>query len=197
MKIISKSDSNETMLSVIEHRICQKLIGCIYLGNDEFPRSYLVAMTEIPNYKIGVLKGNEVQMINSEYVIFGELIGRISPSFLNDIKHFLSENYIDKVLCISSNDELRNRVRKACQFKAVWIDNKKRDDSSVILQDWFKRTTREGKPVLTIRDNCIEAKSFNYMPTRLAITYLLEYFDRKHGAKLFKPKANKTRSGYS
>ena len=88
-------------------------------------------------------------------------------------------------------------MRKTCQFKPVWVENKKRDDCSVILQDWINRSTREGKPVLTIRDNCVEAKSFNYMPTRLAITYLLEYFDRKHGAKIFKPKANKTRAGYS
>ena len=42
-----------------------------------------------------------VQMINSQYMIFGELIGRISPTFLHDIKHFLESNYIEKVLCIS------------------------------------------------------------------------------------------------
>ena len=197
MNIISKSENNETIIPITEYRICEKLIGCLYLGNDEFPRSYLVSMAEIPNYKVGIVKGNEVQMINSQYVIFGELIGRVSPSFLNDIRNFLDNNYIDKVLCISSNDELRNRVRKTCQFKPVWLENNKRDDCSVILQDWFNRVTREGKPVLNIRDNCIEAKSFNYMPTRLAITYLLEYFDRKHKSKIFKPKSNKSRSGYS
>ena len=197
MEFITKSKANETILPVTEYRVCQKVMGCLYLGNDEFPRSYLVTMAEIPNYKVGIVKGNEVQMINSQYMIFGELIGRISPTFLHDIKHFLESNYIEKVLCISSNEELRNRVRKTCQFKPVWVENKKRDDCSVILQDWFNRSTREGKPVLTIRDNCVEAKSFNYMPTRLAITYLLEYFDRKHGAKIFKPKANKSRAGYS
>ena len=57
-----------TALSIVRHFDVVKIAAFgrfqKRLDNDEFTSSYL-SMVEIPNYKVDIVKGNEVQMINS------------------------------------------------------------------------------------------------------------------------------------
>ncbi len=197
MEIITKDAGGNQFIAVTEYKPCRKLTACLYLGNDEFPRSYVVVASEIPHTRRAIINGQESESHDPEYVVFDEFSGRLSPYFIDELKRFLGRNYVEKVICISSNDDLRTKIRRECNIKPIYIENKKRDDCAVILQDWFKRLRDNGEPTLKIRENCIEARSFNYLPARLSVVYLLEYFERQRGKKVFLPKVQKLRAGYS
>ena len=174
---------------------CDMVTGSLFLGNDDNPQAYCVVSAKLP--KTYDADRNE-WMADPEYHIFDEIIGRLSEDFIKDIKDFLHENKVERLIFVCSDEALRNRIRKDLRIRVIFEDEKRRNNNSVILREWFARTKKNGEDAqLKIWGVCSEAIKSNYPPARDCIVRLLEYYDQRKKSKISVVKAFKLRDGYS
>tara|TARA_R110002051_G_scaffold263710_2_gene323539 strand:+ start:8858 stop:9376 length:519 start_codon:yes stop_codon:yes gene_type:complete len=169
--------------------------GSLFLGNDDNPQAYCVVSAKLPRtFDVDRNEWTE----DPEYHIFDEMIGRLSEDFIYDIREFLHENKVERLIFVCSDEELRNRVRKDLRIRVIFEDEKKRNNNSVILREWFARTKKDGDDSqLKIWGVCSEAIKSNYPPARDCIVRLLEYYDKRKKSKSSVVRTSKMRDGYS
>jgi hypothetical protein len=174
---------------------CDMVTGSLFLGNDDNPQAYCVVSAKLPR-TFDPDRGQWTE--DPEYHIFDEMIGRLSEDFIDDIKEFLRENKVERLIFVCSDEQLRNRIRKNLRIRVIFEDEKRRNNNSVILREWFARTKKDGyDPQLKIWGACMEAIKSNYPPARDCIVRLLEYYDKRLKSKQSVAKPYRTRSGYS
>ena len=174
---------------------CDMVTGSLFLGNDDNPQAYCVVSAKLPK----TFEEDTDQWVpDPEYHIFDEIIGRLSEEFIQDIKDFLHENKVERLIFVCSDDDLRNRIRKELRIRVIFEDEKRRNNNSVILREWFARTKKNNDDAqLKIWGICLEAIKANYPPARDCIVRLLEYYDKRKRANISVIKPAKIRAGYS
>jgi hypothetical protein len=114
------------------------------------------------------------------------------------VKDFLHENKVERLIFVCSDEELRNRIRKDLRIRVIFEDEKRRNNNSVILREWFARTKKYCEDSqLKIWGVCSEAIKSNYPPARDCIVRLLEYYDKRKKSNISVVRPNKMRDGYS
>ena len=118
---------------------CDMVTGSLFLGNDDNPQAYCVVSAKLTRtYDDDRNEWRE----DPEYHIFDEIIGRLSEDFIRDVKDFLHENKVERLIFVCSDEELRNRIRKDLRIRVIFEDEKRRNNNSVILREWFARTKK-------------------------------------------------------
>ena len=174
---------------------CDMVTGSLFLGNDDNPQAYCVVSAKLPKTYDA---DRREWMADPEYHIFDEIIGRLSEDFIRDVKDFLHENKVERLIFVCSDEELRNRIRKDLRIRVIFEDEKRRNNNSVILREWFARTKKNDEDAqLKIWGVCSEAIKSNYPPARDCIVRLLEYYDKRKKSKISVVRQNKMRHGYS
>jgi len=174
------------------HHPCDSLMAAMFLGSDDYPRAYCIAGGRV-NKK--VVDGQWVT--DSEYHLFDEVTGRLSPEFISELKKFLKGNKIERVILTCSDEDLKNRIRRELGCRFIFENEKRRNNSSVILREWFARNkpgTEES--LLKVWGDCREAIKANYPPTRECMVKLLDWYDKRMRVKSGTPPVLSQRSGY-
>ena len=171
---------------------CDSLMGSMFLGSDDYPRAYCIVGGRV-NRK--VVDGQLVA--DCEYHLFDEITGRLSPEFISELKLFLKANKIERVILTCSDEDLRNRMRKEIGCRFIFENEKKRNNSSVILREWFARNkSGSEESLLKVWGDCREAIKANYPPTRDCMVRLLDWYDKRMNKKVAIPPVLSQRSGY-
>ena len=97
---------------------CDMVTGSLFLGNDDNPQAYCVVSAKLP--KTYDADRNEWRE-DTEYHIFDEIIGRLSEDFIRDVKDFLHENKVERLIFVCSDEELRNRIRRDLRLSLIHI----------------------------------------------------------------------------
>jgi hypothetical protein len=164
-----------------KYHMCEQNMASLFLGNDDHNRGYCVAGAKV----------------NGEYHIFDEVIGRLSPDFINDLKDMLGRCKIDRVILACDDEDLRNRMRKELGIRFIYESERKRNNASVLMREWFCRNKPGTEDaLLRIWDDCVEAVKSNYPPTRDCIVRLLDFYDKRMRAKDSKRATIGGRAGY-
>ena len=175
---------------------CGGVTACLFLGNDDHTQAYCVVGAKLPNVFNGIVDGEEQWLSDIEYHIIEEITGRLSDKFIGKVADFLYKHKTERVIVVCDDVDLRNRERKKPGCKAIWGEEKRRNNYSVILREWFSRTKRNGyDPVLKIWNCCHEAVRSNYPPARECMVRILEWFDLRKRAKLT-PQPARANRGY-
>ena len=104
-------------------------MASLFLGNDDHTRAYCIVGARITQKLVdGQWKSD------SEYHLFEELSGRLSPEFIDELREFLKINKIERIILVCSDEDLRNRIRKDLGCRFIFENEKKRNNSSVILR---------------------------------------------------------------
>jgi hypothetical protein len=161
------------------------VMASMFLGNDDHTRAYCVV-----GAKMHIHGGDE-------YHIFDEAIGRLSPEFTNELRDLLKTNCVERVILGCNDEDLSNRMRKELGARMIFEDEKRKNNSSIILRDWFARN-KPGmeEPMLKVWSECYEAIRSNYPPVRDCLVRMLEYYDKRMRAKIRIPMKAGVRSGY-
>lgn len=171
---------------------CDSLMASMFLGSDDYPRAYCVAGGRI-NKKL--VEGQ--WMSDTEYHLFDEVTGRLCPEFIDELKEFLQKNKIERVILICSDDDLKNRIRKELGCRFIFENEKRRNNSSVILREWFTRNkSGSDDALLKVWGDCREAIKANYSPTRECMVKLLDWYDKRMNRRTTIPSTLSKRTGY-
>jgi hypothetical protein len=164
-----------------KRHLCDTTMACLFLGNDDHTRAYCVCTTRM----------------NDEYHIFDEAIGRLSPDFLSEITEMLHNNKVERLIFVCNDEDLRSRIRKELGVRVLFEDEKRRNNASVILREWFARDKPGTEDaLLKIWGECREALKSNYPPVRDCIVRLLDFYDKRSRKKAGKPLVMGGRAGY-
>jgi hypothetical protein len=175
-----------------DYHPCDSLMASLFLGSDDNPRAYCVAGARITQK---LVKGQWTS--DMEYHFFEELTGRLSPEFIIELKEFLRVNKIERVILTCSDDDLKNRIRKELGCRFIFEPEKRRNNSSVILREWFTRNKAGSEEaLLRIWGDCREAIKANYPPARDCMVKLLDYYDKRMRVKNSTPRVLSQRAGY-
>ena len=162
---------------------CDGITACLFLGNDDHTMAYCAIGAKLPNTYAGLTNGEESWLNDIEYHIIEEITGKLSDSFVNETAGFLNKHKVERVIVVCADIDLRNRVRKELGCKVIWGEEKRRNNYSIILREWFSRTKRNGDdPILKIWSCCHEAVRSNYPPARDCMVRILEWFDLRRKA---------------
>ena len=171
---------------------CDSLMASVFLGNDDHPRAYCIAGCRIKKKLVGGQWKSD-----TEYHLFDEVIGRLSPDLIKEIRKFLKDNRIERIIMICSDEDFRNRMRKEFGCRAIFEDEKRRRNDSVILREWFARNKSGSEDsLLKIWGDCGEAVKSNYPPTRDCMVRLLDWYDQRMNKKISVPITLSQRTGY-
>lgn len=174
------------------YRPCDSLMASMFLGSDDYPRAYCVAGARV-NKK--VVDGQLVA--DHEYHLFDEVTGRLSPEFIGELKEFVKRNRIERVILTCSDEDLKNRIRRELGCRFIFENEKRRNNSSVILREWFARNKPGAEEsLLKVWGDCREAIKANYPPTRDCMVRLLDWYDKRMRVKNVTPPILSQRSGY-
>ena len=181
-----------------EYHPCSDIIACLFLGNDDHTIAYCVVGVKLPHTRIRLENGQETVSNEAEYHLIDEFSDKLSYDMIGNLKRFLTELRVERVIIVSSDEDLRVRVRKDLDMKCVFQDEKKRNNYSIILREWFARTKpMEGTPVLKLWSDCREAIKSNYLPARDCMVRLLEWFDsRNRKVRPFNSQPRRHKTGY-
>jgi len=164
-----------------KYHLCEINMASMFLGNDDHTRGYCVAGAKV----------------NGEYHIFDEVIGRLSPEFIAEIKAMLGRCKIDKVILACDDEDLSNRMRKELGIRFIFEKEKRRNNASVIMREWFARNkTGTEDALLRVWGDCTEAVKANYPPARDCIVRLLDFYDKRMRAKDSRRVTMGVRAGY-
>lgn len=164
-----------------EYKRCVNPTGSLFLGNDDHQFAYIIVGAKMEK--------------TGEYHLYDELKGRMSEEFIGELRQFVLDNKIERIILITNNEELRYKYKKALGVRMIFEDEKRSNNSSVVLRDWFARG--EDKPLLRIWEKCREGIKANYVPTRDCMVRLLDYFDLRMKRKSSgKPVVLGARAGY-
>ena len=171
---------------------CDSLMASVFLGNDDHTRAYCIAGCRIKSKLVGGQWKSDI-----EYHLFDEVIGRLSPDLIKEIRKFLKDNRIERVIMICSDEDFRNRMRKELGCRAIFEDEKRRKNDSVILREWFARNKSNSEDsLLKVWGDCSEAVKANYPPTRDCMVRLLDWYDQRMNKKISVPITLSQRTGY-
>lgn len=161
---------------------CDNIMASMFLGNDDHTSAYVIA---------------GCRMKRGEYHLFDEMMGNLSPEFIQAMKKFLSRNRIDRVILLCSDEDLRNRMRKELGCRFIFEEERKRKNASIILREWFGRNKpHTDDSILKVWGDCREAMKANYPPTRECMVKLLDWYDRRARAVNSVPQTLSIRAGY-
>ncbi len=175
-----------------DYHPCDSVMASLFLGNDDNPRAYCIAGARITQK---LVKGQWTS--DTEYHLFEELSGKLYPEFINELREFLRVNKIERVILTCSDDDLKNRIRKELGCRFIFENEKKRNNSSVILREWFARDKADSEDaLLRVWGCCREAIKANYPPARDCIVKLLDFYDKRMRVKNSTPRVLSQRAGY-
>ena len=159
---------------------CTSITASLFLGNDDHPTAYCLVGAKLPNTRIKLEDGTERTSNEAEYHLIDEFSSKLSYDMIGELKKFLTGLRVERVIIVSSDEDLRVRVRKDLDMKCVFQDERKRNNYSIILREWFARKKpMAGTPVLKLWSDCREAIKSNYLPARDCTVRLLEWFDSR------------------
>ena len=167
-------------------------MASLFLGNDDHTRAYCIVGARITQKLVdGQWKSD------SEYHLFEELSGRLSPEFIDELREFLKINKIERIILVCSDEDLRNRIRKDLGCRFIFENEKKRNNSSVILREWFARNKAGSEEaLLRLWGCCREAIKANYPPARDCMDRLLDFYAKRMRVKDSTPRTLSKRAGY-
>ena len=164
-----------------EYHPCSSITGCLFLGNDDHTTAYCLVGAKLPNTRIKLENGTETTSNEEEYHLIDEFSEKLSDDMVLKLKKFLTDLRVERVIIVCSDESLRVKVRKSLDIKCVFQDEKKRNNYSIILREWFARKKPiGGTPVLKLWSDCREAIKSNYLPARDCTVRLLEWFDSRN-----------------
>jgi len=172
---------------------CERVTASLFLGSDDHPNAYCAVSAKIPRI---YLRKTKQWVDDPEYHVFNEVSGRLSEEFIEELRQFMNDNRVERLILVCSDEEMRNRIRKQLGVRVIFEDEKRRNHNSIILREWFARTKNNGEgSQLKVWGRCSEAIKANYPPARDCMVRLLEYYDKSKGAKTYVP-SPKLRAGY-
>jgi len=195
---IANTNSGISIWYQNEYHPCTHITACLFLGNDDHVQAYCLVGAKLPNTRIKLEDGKESISNEEEYHLIDEFSDKLSYEMISDLKKFLTNLRVERVIIVSSDEDLRVRVRKDLDVKCVFQDEKKRNNYSIILREWFARKKpMAGTPVLKLHSDCREAIKSNYLPARDCTVRLLEWFDsRSRKVRSLSPKPRTHKTGY-
>ena len=177
---ISNTDAGISIWYNDEYHPCNTITGCLFLGNDDHNQAYCVVGAKLPSSKTKLEDGEEQISNEAEWHLIDEIMGKLSYLWMGKLKKFLDDLRVERVLIVCSDEAMRVRARKELDIKCVFQDEKKRNNYSVVLREWFARKKPiAGTPVLKLWGSCREAIRSNYLPARDCTVRLLEWFDSR------------------
>ena len=181
-----------------EYHPCSNITACLFLGNDDHTMAYCLVGAKLPNTRVKLEDGSETISNEEEFHLIDEFSDKLSYDMISSLKKFLTDLRVERVIIVSSDEDLRVRVRKDLDMKCVFQDEKKRNNYSIILREWFARKKpMGGTPVLKLWSDCREAIKSNYLPARDCMVRLLEWFDsRNKKVRPFNSIPRKHKTGY-
>jgi len=166
-------------------RLCHLTMACLFLGTDDHSNAYCIVGTKM-EMKDGI-----------EYHLFDEAIGRMSPEFMSEVKEMLHQDMVERLIVVSNDEDLRSRIKKELGVRVMFEDEKRRNNASVIMREWFSRNKPgSDKALLRLWGGCKEAVKSNYPPVRDCMVRLLDFYDKRSRKKAARPAGIGGRAGY-
>ena len=195
---ITNTNSGISIWYQDEYHPCNSITGCLFLGNDDHTNAYCLVGAKLPSTRLKLKDGQETISNEEEFHLIDEFSDKLSYEMVEKLKKFLTDLRVERLIIVSSDEDLRSRIRKDLDIKCVFQEEKKRNNYSIILREWFARKKpMAGTPVLKLHSACREALKSNYLPARDCTVRLLEWFDsRNRKLKAFPSQPRTHRTGY-